>query len=125
MTHPMHQPRPCGDTLQPLLTVLPAIDRREVGLGIRYPFFRAVSIVTGVGGRHPAFCRDISTDGIGLLHKIEIEPGEVEVTFPSEHGSGVTVPVRIAWCRPSADGWYISGGSCLSTSAVSDSPWNR
>jgi hypothetical protein len=81
-------------------------DRREE---VRYPFFRSVTLQVE-GHRHPAFSREISASGIGLLHNVELPQGEVEVTLPSRRGHSVRMRTKILWCRRCSDGWYISGG---------------
>lgn len=81
-------------------------DRRSAA---RYPFFRPVSI--RLEGLAPvAFSREISTLGIGLLHNAELSRGEIEVAIPSKRGYSIRVRVRIMWCQPCGEGWYISGG---------------
>ena len=105
---------PCGSAIHSLLTVGHDDDRREVGMGVRYPFFQTVSIATDRVCQ-VAFCRDISTDGIGLLHRMPIEPRDVAVTFTSQRGTCTVVQVRIIWCQPGEQGWYTSGGHVLST----------
>jgi hypothetical protein len=55
------------------------------------------------------FSRDISATGIGLLHYMAIEPGEVVLTIPSVLSGDVRIRSEIVWCRPCGDGWYMSG----------------
>jgi hypothetical protein len=76
---------------------------------IRFPFFRRVSITVG-GSRCAAFTREISESGVGLLHKVELPPGEISVTIPTDNGPPVSVRTQIVWCEPCGHGWYISGG---------------
>jgi hypothetical protein len=83
--------------------------KRDRRAEIRYPFFRAVGLQVD-GQRVSAFSREISPSGIGLLHNMELPPTEVEVTVPSRRGHSVRMRVRIVWCRPCGEGWYISGG---------------
>jgi hypothetical protein len=80
-------------------------DRRSAS---RYPFFRAVGLEID-GRRRTAFSREISADGMGLLHDAALQPGEVEVSIPSRRGHSIRMRVRILWCRPCGEGWYISG----------------
>ncbi|MGD9722465.1 MAG: PilZ domain-containing protein [Pirellulales bacterium] len=91
--------------------VLEAYDegKRERRVETRYPFFRSVSL--HVDGRcHTGFSREISAHGIGLMHDVELAPGELEVSLPSRRGHTVRMRVRILWCRSCGDGWHISGG---------------
>jgi hypothetical protein len=76
---------------------------------VRYPFFRPVTLSVD-GRRHAAFSREISAIGVGLLHNLELPPGEVEVSLPSKRGHTVRMRTRILWCRSCGEGWYISGG---------------
>lgn len=110
----------CGRAIHRLLTVGQEEEKREEGMGVRYPFFQTVSIATDDGECQVAFCRDISNDGIGLMHRMPIVPGEVTVTFTSRSGSCTIVSVRIVWCRTSGEGWFISGGYALSAPTVEE-----
>jgi hypothetical protein len=89
-------------------------DRRNE---VRYPFFRTVTVQVD-GCRHSAFSREISSCGIGLLHNVQLAPGEVEVTIPSRRGHSVRMRTRIHWCRPCGDGWFISGGTFVDVVGV-------
>jgi PilZ domain len=75
----------------------------------RFAFFRPVSIVMN-GKSYSAFSRDISPSAIGLLHNMELPPGEVEITVPTEMGRTVSLRARIGRCDSYSQGWYISGG---------------
>jgi PilZ domain len=75
---------------------------------IRFPFFRRAFITAG-GSRYAAFTREISESGIGLLHHVELAPGEIDVTILSDNNP-VWVQMQIVWCEPCGHGWYISGG---------------
>jgi hypothetical protein len=88
-------------------------DRKDRRDAARYPFCRRVMVLFPGGSPNPsctAFCRDISTLGIGLLHDVALTPGEIELAIPSKRGYTVQVRVRILWCQPCGDGWYTSGG---------------
>lgn len=86
--------------------------KRDRRAEIRYPFFRAVGLLVD-GERVSAFSREISPSGIGLLHNRDLPATEVEVSVPSRRGHTVRMRVRIAWCRPCGEGWYISGGRLI------------
>ena len=47
--------------------------------------------------------------GIGLLHCIAVEPGEVVLKIPSKTCGDVRIRGEIVWCRPCGEGWYLSG----------------
>ncbi len=86
----------------------------------RQPFFWPVSIATNAGGERTvsAYTRDISPLGIGLLHTMPLERGEVIVTFSGHAAEPVSFRTDIQWCEASGEGWYLSGGrflACVST----------
>lgn len=84
----------------------------------RYPFFRQITM--HVPGATPtvAFSREISPVGIGLLHNVQLTPGEVELTIPSRKGYSIRVRTKVLWCQPCGEGWYISGGQFVGTAFV-------
>jgi hypothetical protein len=59
----------------------------------------------------PAFVRDISNSGIGLVHETPLEPGQITVNMQTTTGESVRVAVNILWCREMQKYWYISGGT--------------
>jgi hypothetical protein len=84
----------------------------------RYPFFRQVTL--HAPGAEPAACftREISPVGIGLLHNVQLTPGEVELSIPSRRGYSIRVRTRILWCHSCGEGWFISGGLFVGTAFV-------
>lgn len=90
------------------------MDRRGAA---RYPFFRPARISLGTGdlGEYTAFTRELATTGLGLLHSIKLVPGPVVVVLHTQDGARVRLPTEIQWCRPCGDGWYVSGGTFLSS----------
>jgi hypothetical protein len=78
----------------------------------RVPFFSATTIELKNGDSHAAFTRDVSTPGIGLLHRFPIEPGEVTVHIPFANGM-LAQRTLILWCQEVGDDWYASGGHFL------------
>jgi hypothetical protein len=91
-------------------------DRRGIA---RLPFFRPVWIRSHGGTRRRAFSREISIEGIGLIHDFDLEPGEVELSILSRDGYLVVVMTRIDWCRFCGDDWHISGGEFVRLGGVS------
>ncbi|MGD9648528.1 MAG: PilZ domain-containing protein [Pirellulales bacterium] len=85
-------------------------DQQERRQTVRYPFFRPVTVRTDMFRKHSAFTREISTDGIGLLHRVEFRLGKVDVLVPNSGGTTARLRVHILWCKPCGEGWYISGG---------------
>lgn len=112
--------RSFGNALHPLLVEARANDQRDDRWGIRYPFFRAVSIVGPHGEQYDAFSRDISASGIGLLHNMEIPPGIVDIRITSVRSYALHVQTRIFWCQACGEGWYISGGRFMGVPTVGD-----
>ncbi len=81
----------------------------------RVPFFKHVEIrpKDSSSPRISAFSRDISGDGIGLLHIMPLECGEVVVRIPSRFRKAYELRVHIEWCQDCGEGWYMSGGRLL------------
>ncbi|HUY89875.1 MAG TPA: PilZ domain-containing protein [Pirellulales bacterium] len=81
----------------------------------RLPFFGPVSV--GLHGaefpRFSAFARDISPLGVGLLHIMPLECGEVVVTLRREGEAPLALRTQIMWCEDCGEGWYASGGRFL------------
>jgi hypothetical protein len=83
----------------------------------RKPYFRPVSLAVLEGGEwrnFSCFSRDISPCGIGLLHNMPLERGEVELTIQMESAEDVRLKGEIMWCRPCGEGWFTSGARFLS-----------
>ncbi|HUY34359.1 MAG TPA: PilZ domain-containing protein [Pirellulales bacterium] len=87
-------------------------DRRGTG---RSPFSGPVTI--SVEGeevpRFSAFARDISPLGVGLLHMMRLEPGQVIVTLCGANGETLSLRTQVIWCESAGEGWYTSGGRFL------------
>jgi hypothetical protein len=77
----------------------------------REPFFHPVTLVLGQDPQRKFTCfsRDIAASGIGLLHYMAVEPGEVVLTISSKSCGNVRIRSEIVWCRPCGEGWYLSG----------------
>ena len=83
----------------------------------RQPFFGPVTIVVPENGKqrdYSCFSRDISPTGIGLLHNMPFECGEVTLTVQRQSGD-VCFRGEIIWCRPCGEGWYLSGVRFIAT----------
>jgi len=94
------------------------VDERDDPSRMRLPCFRSASIILDGGIRYPAFTRDISADGIGLLHEVELPRSEVEVNIATGRGYEVKVRTQILHCRPCGQEWYLSGGRFASIPAI-------
>lgn len=85
----------------------------------RKPFLRK-AVITAIQGHpvtEPAFCRDISRDGIGLLHDCSLERGtEFSLTVPMV-GRELEIQCESNWCEQVADGQFFSGNAyhCVTT----------
>lgn len=82
----------------------------------RWPFFGPVTITLDHDPfpQFSAFARDISHLGVGLLHIMPLERGEVIVTIRGEEGEDpVALRTQVMWCKDCGEGWYISGGRFL------------
>ena len=90
-------------------------DRRDQ---VRYPFFRPVSIELADGHQYSAFTREISETGIGLIHNIDLNDREVEISIPGEGGYSIRVRTRIVWCQACGEGWFISGGQFVGIASI-------
>ena len=77
----------------------------------RYPFFEPVTISWKAAERNSinAFARDISSEGMGLLHSENVPLGRVNLSFLKTPGQLCNVSADIRWCRPSGNCCYISG----------------
>jgi hypothetical protein len=98
-------------------------DRRDAN---RVPFFKPAEIrpVNSAGPRVSVFARDISADGIGLLHIMPLSCGEVVVRIPSRFKKVYELRVRIEWCQDCGEGWYMSGGRLLDVAEPAPgTPW--
>ena len=85
----------------------------------RKPFLREATITMPgeLISTAPAFCRDISRDGIGLLHRMPMEEGfEFTLAIPLI-GRQLEVQCQVNWCRQVGDDQHFSGNSyhCAST----------
>lgn len=77
----------------------------------RYPFFRPVSIEsTNVTSNVLAFTRDISPEGIGLLHNVPVEPETGLLRVAENQNGDAILSVEFTWCSPCNNGWFVSGG---------------
>ena len=86
-------------------------ERRNNG---RYPYFQPVMIqLKDSPELYSAFTRDVSLTGIGLLHWMPIQPQTITVMGKLTDGMDVRIGVRVVWCVPCGEGWYISGGRFL------------
>ena len=83
-------------------------ERRKYG---RLPLLQPVLVQDSNAETYSAFTRDISKNGIGVLHGFELEVGDVVTIVTRSQDDGVLeMRVRVRWCISTGHGWYMSGG---------------
>ena len=107
-----------GKAIYQLINEAQAELKRDRRAEVRYPFFRPVSIKLADGHQYSAFTREISETGIGLIHNMDLNEGEVEISVRSDCGHSVRMRTRIAWCVACDEGWYISGGEFAGVASI-------
>ncbi len=93
------------------------LDRRDA---TRQSYFGPVTLHLD-GADHlqfSAFARDVSPLGIGMVHIMPVEKGEVIVALQLPSGATVKLLTEIVWCKDFGDGWYASGGRFLDVLTV-------
>ncbi|MGQ0636998.1 MAG: PilZ domain-containing protein [Planctomycetaceae bacterium] len=102
-------------TMDDLKRVLDSIDpapephNREVE---RIELAVPAEIITSRGNVVAAMTREISRQGIGLMHRGSITPGEVRVKLASDTRE-FEYRVKLEWCYPCERGMFLSGGRFL------------
>lgn len=79
----------------------------------RTPFFQPATLAYRYREDQPipVFTRELSNSGIGLLHAVPLERGEVAITIGNQDNA-VTFRAYILWCKACGP-WYLSGGQFL------------
>jgi hypothetical protein len=87
-------------------------DQRETRRERRLPYFGAATVcpMASPTVKLSAFVRDLSPSGIGLVHFMPLNVGEVVVTLEISRGRSVAMLTEIVWCRDFNEGWFASGG---------------
>jgi len=89
---------------------------RDVGPNVRAAERLELSVPAEIrtkrGNTIEAITREISRNGIGLLHRGAINMEEVYVKMASETRD-FYYRVQIEWCMPSDNGMFLSGGRFL------------
>ena len=93
------------------LAVATAADKLNQRLAQRHPFFRPIllKLCSTQETIASVFCRDISSTGIGLFHDVPLDRQQVLLRIADDGVSAQAVLAKICWCKPSANGWYVSG----------------
>ncbi len=85
----------------------------------RVPFFQPAFINLDKKETFSVFTRDISPDGMGLLHNMPIEPQIVNLAVHCSNGTIVELRLDLDWCLSCGEGWYISGGGFMGSNPLS------
>ncbi|MEW4488750.1 hypothetical protein KOR42_19430 [Thalassoglobus neptunius] len=104
--------RPSMDDLRSVLESINQSDANHERSAERLQLSVPAEVTTLRGNTISTMTREISRFGIGLLHKGQINPGEVTVRMASETRQ-FEYRVLIEWCRPCDGGMFISGGRFL------------
>lgn len=101
------------ELLQAAESALPR--KRERRTDARLPLFIRAALVLPEGQEAaiPAFTRDVSPQGIGLVLSRPVEPAMFLANFCLPAGRIIQLPTQIAWCRELGEGWHACGGSFL------------
>lgn len=84
-------------------------ERRSV---TRQPFFRPATLYLGKDQGDPqrVFVRDISEQGIGLVHDFPVEPSRIgNLGIHRLWDEPIVFRAEIRWSENWGNGWYISG----------------
>ena len=64
--------------------------------------------------------RDISTEGIGLIHTFPLACKDAALKVFGDNGKPTLLYVKIEWCDPLREGWYVSGGRFIYRFGLAD-----
>lgn len=110
--------RPSINELRAVLESIGKSDVEHDRVAERLELSVPAEVVTHRGNIVSAMTREISRFGIGLLHRGNISPGDVNVRMASETRQ-FEYRVRIEWCHPTDNGMFMSGGRFLNSEKVS------
>lgn len=105
-------PRPTKEDLRRILENIGKQDAPNSRVVERLDLSVPAEVRTSRGNIIAAITREISRNGIGLLHRGAIDPGEVYVHMASETRE-FYYRVQIEWCTPCDNGMFLSGGRFL------------
>lgn len=107
-----------GKAIYQLIVEAKAVLKTDRRAEVRYAFFRPVSIELDDGHKYSAFTREISETGLGLVHNMDLNENEVEISIRSDGGYSIRVRTKIVWCQACGEGWYISGGRFVGIASI-------
>jgi hypothetical protein len=102
--------------IQEFLAASRSEDGAERRVSERQAFFAPVSLKPAKTPtqRWSVFSRDLSSEGIGLLHNMPIDRGTVcEVTVRCDQAE-LRHDAECMWCTSAGEGWFLSGWRFLS-----------
>jgi hypothetical protein len=109
MLESIFESTPADMTIHELITEAIDVEKKERRSEERHPLFRPLWLNMH-GKQCPAFGREISEHGIGLLHDFELMAQEVQIFIRCKGNRVFQARTRIIWCHSLGQGWYISGG---------------
>ena len=84
----------------------------------RHTFVRPVRITLPHGPEVPAFSKDISAQGIGVICATAISVGALAtMEIHSTKGEPVFLRCEARWCDPFGKGWFLIGFKFIGTGA--------
>ncbi|MFK7818134.1 MAG: PilZ domain-containing protein [Planctomycetaceae bacterium] len=110
-----HDPwsRPSIEDLRRILESIDRDDDTNQRTAERLELSVPAEITTSRGNTVSAMTREISRNGIGLLHRGCLDPGEVTIRMASDSRE-FEYRVMVEWCVPTESGMFLSGGRFLS-----------
>lgn len=105
--------RPSIEDLRRILESIEKDDDTNQRMAERLELSVPAEITTQRGNTVSAMTREISRNGIGLLHRGCLQPGEVTIRMASDSRE-FEYRVMVEWCVPTESGMFLSGGRFLS-----------
>ena len=84
-------------------------DNQEQRRQQRHPFFRYITIWDGQRSIEQAFCRDISSNSVGMAHFGAVENEQVDLEIQTAGGT-FSLPCRLKWQHAYRGDVYLSAG---------------
>ena len=99
------------DELQSILASARAGEANDRRVDQRFPFFAPVTLRPAAAIDRPqtAYARELSHGGIGLLHFVPYEVGQVFQIAMQNEAFNWRKRCEVIWCKSTGDGWFLSG----------------
>ena len=83
------------------------VDRRKLQ---RKPYLKKVLIQPNQcsGAELTGFTREISNEGVGLLHAFPLDPKDIVIVIVSQDQTKFRLQSEITWCSPLGEGWLTT-----------------